>query len=223
MPPWRVPGGQIRTGLRFLARSLSVWGKPNKDNSDEQDSADAGRQSTDRHISHLNLRAQSSPPPSPPSLPLPSPPPPPTCVAPCVLDSDPRIAYSSSLSQAATSPSASATTGNSTHKASKGTPSKELVGILAGVLGSAVFILICITAVLIVLMRRRRRRAQRFQSSLFTTTESMDVAARERSSYYTDSLSNQSQWFSHPRSPATKSWISSWIGFDTKSTSQQSK
>lgn len=67
--------------------------------------------------------------------------------------------------------------------------SNATVGILAGILGSAVFILLCLTAFLLILRRRRQRarRSKRLQSSLFTSSESIlrwnDWGGRAPSAY----------------------------------------
>jgi len=73
---------------------------------------------------------------------------------------------------------------------SKPQASGATVGILAGVLGSVVFILLCLCAFFFVILRRRRQRAHRsksFQSSLFTTSESIlmwnDWGGRAPSAY----------------------------------------
>ncbi|KAJ6595568.1 hypothetical protein DFH09DRAFT_143017 [Mycena vulgaris] len=73
---------------------------------------------------------------------------------------------------------------------SKTQPSGATVGILAGVLGSALIVLLCLSAFLFVILRRRRQRAHRsrsLQSSLFTTSESIlrwnDWGARAPSAY----------------------------------------
>jgi len=100
--------------------------------------------------------------------------------------------------------------------------SKELVGILAGVLVAVGFILICLALFVIVLKRRRQRRAQRtkdIQSSLFTSPESIAMYSRQSYSHQT-----AGSWFGHgfapPRSTIAKSWISN---LDVKSTSQGSE
>ncbi|KAJ7485640.1 hypothetical protein FB451DRAFT_62143 [Mycena latifolia] len=63
-----------------------------------------------------------------------------------------------------------------TSSLTKTQPSGATVGILAGVLGSVIFVLLCLSAFFLVIFRRRRQRMQRsksFQSSLFTTSESI--------------------------------------------------
>ncbi|KAJ7785357.1 hypothetical protein DFH07DRAFT_8250 [Mycena maculata] len=68
------------------------------------------------------------------------------------------------------------------------------VGIVAGVLGSAIFILLGFLAFLFVILRRRRKRAQRsenLQSSLFTTTESILGWSRAPSSHFSTASPNK--------------------------------
>jgi len=117
---------------------------------------------------------------------------------------------------AAPSPSASVI---SPEKAISVTPSKSssraTVGILAGVLGSIIFVLLCVVAFFIVIVRRRRRRALRskdLQSSLFTSTESIVMYSREPSSHYP---ATSNSWLAKPRSNVGKSWVTDFEGEST--------
>jgi len=70
---------------------------------------------------------------------------------------------------------------------SKTQSSGTTVGIIAGVLGSVIFVLLGLLVLLFVILRRRRKRAQRtksLRSSLFTTSESILMWSRTPSLHF---------------------------------------
>ncbi|KAJ6459718.1 hypothetical protein C8R47DRAFT_131657 [Mycena vitilis] len=109
---------------------------------------------------------------------------------------------------ASPSPSASAI---SPQKAIASSESKSAAGgtalrVVAGVLGSVIFILLCILAFFIVILRRRRRRQLRsksMQSSLFTTSESMLSSSYYPGSKVVDPCWNKSISISEEKSRST--------------------
>jgi len=106
-----------------------------------------------------------------------------------VLPSTPSLPSPLSPSASA-SASGSAVSPKSSLEVSSGAGKVEMsqatVGILAGVLGSVIFILLGVSLFFYVIIRRRRMRAHRsksFQSSLFTTSESILMWSRTPSQY----------------------------------------
>jgi len=94
---------------------------------------------------------------------------------------------SASASGSAALPKSSLEVSNSTGKVEM---SQATVGILAGVLGSVIFVLLGVSLFFYVIIRRRRMRARRsksFESSLFTTSESILMWSRAPSHYSTSS------------------------------------